>query len=91
MTDKIQLDNYSEPLALQSMLRAADAAVAQQCKRMDAGDYSIDKFTITIGDTCTAFMLGGPQYAALYAFAQHIANENFYSINMNSEPTTVEE
>jgi len=88
---RVNDDHYKESIALQNMLRAADSAAEQQCERLHAGDYSFEKFTITIGQMSTAFILGGPQLCALYKFAQHIADENGYEIKEIDGVTTVEE
>lgn len=84
MTNKnysVHLNGYNEAAALQRLLDAANSALDEQEKRLTAGDYTLEQFTITVGGVQTAFLLGGPQYTALCEFIQHIADENFYEVD----------
>lgn len=90
------LNSYDEPKALQQLLTSANNELTRINDEYTAA-LNVDKnselpfseFTITVGGVQTAFYLGGPQFDALLAFIQHIADENGYSVDVNS--CTVEE
>lgn len=77
------LNNYKESAALEQLLKAADAALQLTDERLNDDDYELDQFTITVGGIQTAFVMGAPQYEALLAFIQHIADENLYAVDFN--------
>lgn len=78
------LNTYNEAEALQQLLRAAHEAIVADNDRIESNaDYSLDQFTITIAGVQTAFHLGGPQLEALYRFVQHVATENFYTVDFD--------
>lgn len=84
------LNSYNEAEALQQLLRAANDTLDAEVERLDtnADDALIDQFTITIGGVQTAFFLGGPQIEALYRFIKHIADENFYDVDIDNGTVT---
>lgn len=94
-----QLTSYNEAEALQQLLRAVKQSSEEMNRQYEAADEAEDfgksealvcdfQFTITVGGTQTAFMLGGPQQEALYKFIQHIAAENFYSVDISNSTVT---
>ena len=91
MTNKnysTSLPTYKESEALDQLLKAAHNAIEKQNDSFDTDNEYNDEFTITINGKQTAFYLGGPQLDALIAFAQHIASENFYEVDINSMSVT---
>lgn len=85
-----KLTSYNEAEALEQLLKNAHAALCADWERVDAfaEDAWQDFFTITINGVQTAFYLGGPQYEALIAFVNTIADENFYEVNLNEHTVT---
>ena len=84
-----ELSSYNEAKALQQLLNATlDAAEFQndandrELADKECNDWTDLEFTITVNGIQTAFMLGGPQQEALYAFINHIANENAYEVDI---------
>lgn len=78
------LPGYSEPDALQRLLVHIDRALVNDINRTDKGDYTIDQFTISINGVSCAFLVGGPQVEALYAFIQRICEENLYVLDIKN-------
>ena len=79
------LEGYSEPDALQVLIRSAHAAMEDDLERTEKSqDFTTDQFTISVGGVTCAFYLGGPQVEALYAFVDHICGENMYSFDPNA-------
>ena len=46
------------------------------------------EIVIVINDTIARFPLGGPQAEAIYAFIQHLAAENFHSVDIENSTVT---
>jgi hypothetical protein len=85
-----KLTSYNEAEALEQLLKNSLAALRASNDRIeaDAEDAWQDYFTITINGIQTAFYLGGPQFEALIAFINQIADENFYEVNVDEETVT---
>ena len=78
------LNEYNEAAALQQLLQALHSALDTQNKKFESDSEDLDQFTITVGGVQTAFYLGGPQSEAIYKFVQHVANENFYEVDIHN-------
>jgi uncharacterized membrane protein len=88
-TSDVSCRNYNEAAALQQLLQSIDAALEDSNERIEQlEDYS-GQFTININGQSIAFLLGGPQVAALQAFVSHVADENFYDVDF-AECTVIE-
>lgn len=78
------LPNYSEPMALQTLLVALNVAMGGDIERMEhEQNYTGDQFVIIVGGKAIAFILGAPQVEGLYKFVQSIADENFYAVDFH--------
>lgn len=87
MTNKYyrtQLSTYKESEALQQLLDAINDAISNERLEQLEDDVMNDEFVIIVNGVQTAFYLGGPQVEGLYAFMQHIASENFYTVDINN-------
>jgi hypothetical protein len=71
--------NYSEPAALQQLLINIDEAVNDDAV---LDEEVCSDIQIIVGGQQVAFYLGGPQQEALYAFINHIADENAYAVDI---------
>ena len=89
-TYNANLSGYKESAALQRLLEAVDIALHDQNERFesDDADWLNDQIIISIAGVQTAFYLGGPQVDAIYAFVQHIADENGYEVDINRNTVT---
>lgn len=78
----VNLPSYNEANALRQLLVSIVRAAATDIELKESNEqYDGGQIIITIGGIQTAFYLGGPQIDGLYAFAQQIADENFYSVD----------
>lgn len=79
-------NQYNEAEALQQLLRAVHHGLDVANERFESDESSgsmFEQFHITVAGVQTAFVLGGPQVDALLAFIEHIAHENFYSVDFD--------
>ena len=83
-TSDVSRYNYNEAEALQQLLVAVDIAADDFLERCQQHDDWTGQFTINIAGQSVAFHIGGPQIDALYDFVQHIADENFYSVDFEN-------
>lgn len=90
-THSTKIVNYSEAAALQDLLRCINEEMSAQNYRQQFDDLTDEysEFTISVAGRSVAFLLGRPQFEALYRFIEHIAAENLYAID--NEKLTVEE
>lgn len=74
--------HYDEAKALQQLMKSLDSCVEELNQLLEAGgeDYFAN-MTITVGNTTTAFVLGGPTYQAMQDFITSIAEENGYKVD----------
>lgn len=86
----IKNEQYNEAGALQQLLQSLHKATAEQNARFDSADSDCEfsQFTITVDNVQTAFILGAPQFEALYTFVQVIAAENFYEVDVINDTVT---
>jgi hypothetical protein len=77
------LSTYKEADALQQLIVALNDALSDERFEQHEKDVMNDQFTITVNGVQTAFYLGGPQAEGLFAFVKHIADENFYEVDIN--------
>jgi hypothetical protein len=82
-TSDVNHPQYNEAEALQQLLQAADAQLeaANALRDDDQDTTALQQFSISIGGQSIAFLLGGPQAAALEAFVQHVSCENLYLVD----------
>lgn len=78
---EVYREDYSEAYALDTLLHESTALLVEDNNRFEAGLEDKGRFTICVNGKAIEFMLGGPQYAALYEFICHIADENLYRVD----------
>lgn len=79
----INLPNYSEALALHTLLRTINLTLDESDDPEWIKMNYHHHFTITVDGRAVDFIFGCPQYEALIAFIQHIAGENLYYVDPN--------
>lgn len=86
---------YNEAEALKQLLEATDAALNDWLEEVEASAdrdddvVDVSEFTITVGGVQTAFVLGGPQVAALHQFVKHIASEKTYYVDISTNTVEI--
>ena len=75
----INLPDYDEEAALAALYKNADEALDHTNYLYDEhGLAALDQLTIIVNGIEHAFILGGPQTAAICKFIEQISDENLY-------------
>ena len=85
----MEKQNGWEATELQKLLRAASTALNELADREEIAGLDVEaNFTITINDQTCTFVLGAPQVEGLYAFINHIADENWHIVDFENKTVT---
>lgn len=76
----LETNRNEQSIELERLLKAADAQLGEQLSTTD----DLSTFSIIVGGKCMTFVLGGVQSDALCIFAEYIANECGYEIDLKN-------
>ena len=78
------INGYYEAAAIQELLQIMHDTIVEDQIEFEEELCELEndqQIEITIAGRTIAFYFGGPQLEALYAFCEHLASENWYSID----------